>query len=268
MPRFPSLSLLNRARQMKKVLRRLTSGCLCPVCERRVENFAPVPAAFTENFEKYNYRFRNVPSETYNVSAYSCPRCNATDRDRLFALYLRRALPYRSLRADFSLLDIAPSKALSRYIKKNHQIVYRTADLMMKWVDDCVDITDMKMYSDTRFNAFICSHVLEHVSDDIKAMKELYRILKPGGWGITMVPIKANLEKVYEDRTKTTEAERWEHFGQGDHLRVYSRLGFIDRLQCVGFSVETIEMAYFGEADFKRCGISPNSVLYISHKPQ
>jgi len=138
----------------------------------------------------------------------------------------------------------------------------------MHGVDDCIDIMDMAIYAEDSFDALICSHVLEHVRDDIRAMAELYRVLKPGGWGIIMVPIEVGLEGVYEDPTKVTEAERWKHFGQGDHLRIYSREGFLARLESVGFKVLALGAGYFGQRRFHRCGISATSILYISEKPR
>jgi SAM-dependent methyltransferase len=125
----------------------------------------------------------------------------------------------------------------------------------------------MNMYADNSFDAFICSHVLEHVPDDGKAMAELHRILKPGGWGIAMVPIVIGFEGVYEDPTKTTEAERWQHFGQEDHVRVYSQKGFVGRLRVAGFEVQALPGDLFGKDKLKWCGIDPESVLYIVAKP-
>ena len=134
-------------------------------------------------------------------------------------------------------------------------------------VDDKVDVTDMKCYEDNSFDAFICSHVLEHIPDDLKAMSELFRVLKPGGWGITMVPINTAHRDIREDFTKTTEAERWQYFGQGDHVRVYSRAGFLGRLAQAGFRVRALGIQHFGAERFARHGISAGSVLYISDKP-
>jgi SAM-dependent methyltransferase len=136
----------------------------------------------------------------------------------------------------------------------------------MEAVDDKIDIMDMHIYKDNSVDIFLCSHVLEHVSDDRKAISELYRILKSGGWGIIMVPILLHLKDIYEDPSVTSEAERWKHFGQGDHLRTYSKEGFKGRLAEGGFRITELGIEYFGADTFEKCGIYPRSVLYIVEK--
>ena len=227
----------------------------------------PLSRHFLDRYEQFGFDCRNRRFETCNADAYACPCCGASDRDRLYALYLQKRFPPGSGDSQFRLLDIAPREALSAHIRRHYPVVYRTADLQMEGVDDRINIMDMGLYPSDSFDAFICSHVLEHVPDDMKAMAELCRILKPGGWGITMVPIEIGLDGVYEDPTKATEAERWKHFGQGDHVRMYSSRGFVNRLQRAGFTVLALGREYFGERDLQRHGIGMDSVLYVSGKP-
>jgi ubiquinone/menaquinone biosynthesis C-methylase UbiE len=89
----------------------------------------------------------------------------------------------------------------------------------------------------------ICSHVLEHVPDDIQALSEIYRVLKKGGVAILMAPINLGLEKSFEaEKDKHyTVSERWKYFGQDDHERLYSKNDFIQRIKSVGFNLEEIE---------------------------
>jgi predicted SAM-dependent methyltransferase len=164
------------------------------------------------------------------------------------------------------VLDIAPSRALRRYIKALRPKTYRTADLSMSGVDDVIEITDMACYEDNAFGAMICSHVLEHVLDDRKAMRELHRVLAPGGWAILMVPINLGLKEVCEDPTITNPGLRWKYFGQDDHVRFYSKNGFVERLAEAGFTVAQYDVEYFGESVFNRCGIAERSVLYVGSK--
>jgi dTDP-4-amino-4,6-dideoxygalactose transaminase/SAM-dependent methyltransferase len=240
----------------------------CPVCEDRVPRFSPLPEFYSRQLALHGSDLQISDFETCNSEAYQCPHCGGTDRDRLYALYLARALP-KSVAAqeNFKLLDIAPSAPLSNFIRRKFSICYRTADRFMKNVDDRVDITAMDLYAAGSFDAFICSHVLEHVEDDLKAIHELSRVLKPGGWGITMVPINVTLQDIRENPSYTTEAERWKHFGQGDHVRVYSRDGFVARLQKAGFVVRQFRQGNFENENFQRYGLSPTSVLYVVEKP-
>jgi SAM-dependent methyltransferase len=233
-----------------------------------VPRFSPLPEFYYSELLAHGSDLRIKDFETCNFEAYQCPHCGATDRDRLYALYLAERLPASTESPnDFSLLEIAPGSPLSRHIKSKYRIRYRTADLFMKNVDDVVDVTSMTCYPDASFDGFICSHVLEHVSDDRKAMSELLRVLKPGGWGIAMVPISLAITETQEDPAKTSESERWKYYGQGDHVRLYSRQGFVTRLEEAGFAVRPLGRGHFKPEVMARCGLSPASVLYIVEKP-
>jgi SAM-dependent methyltransferase len=236
----------------------------CSVCGGKSVELEPVPLSIFEELEKHEHVYSSFQYETCNLQHYSCSRCHASDRDRLYALYFRDALAQRT--DSLSILDIAPSGALTRFLKSYPQVRVRTADLNQRGVDDNIDITDMRIYADGLFDTFICSHVLEHIPDDIAAMKELYRVLKQGGWGIAMVPIHLGLEQPHEDPSIVEEGARWKYFGQGDHVRLYSKRAFVDRLASVGFAVEQLGRSHFGESVFERFGIHPRSVLYVVKK--
>src|SRR5437660_1672012 len=101
----------------------------CPACEQPVRRFAPLPDFYSRKLAEHGSDLRLEDFETCNFEAYQCPHCGATDRDRLYALYFASRLPQtRSDREKFSLLDIAPSSALSRHIRRKYGIRYRTAD--------------------------------------------------------------------------------------------------------------------------------------------
>lgn len=239
----------------------------CPVCSSPVKDFNRLPDYYYKNMDKYGYIFSLFQAETINRFQYSCPVCGASDRDRLYALYFQREMP--EFETGFRLLDIAPSGSLQNFIKTKYKnINYRSADSMMSGVDDVIDITQMDIYDDHSFDFFICSHVLEHIHDDRKAMGELYRVLKPGGKGIAMVPIMLSLESDYENPEITTPEGRWKHFGQDDHVRMYSKPGFINKLTSTGFVVNQLDINFFGSEIFNKHGIHPRSVLYIVEKPE
>ena len=251
-----------------KIFLNVGSKYYCPVCNNKVHKFIPLPDFYKENLEKYGYLYSFNDAETLNYSAYSCPHCNASDRDRLYALYVQKLLMEQSDTDDtnIAILEIAPSRPLSEMLKKTGKITLRTADLMMDGVDDRIDITDMNCYAEGAFDAFICSHVLEHVPDDLKALRELFRILKPGGWGILMVPIILTLDQIDEDPLVEDIGERWRRFGQDDHVRMYSRNGLVERAEDAGFIVRQYGQEYFGADIFKNYGISEKSILYVVEK--
>ncbi|MEW6107736.1 MAG: methyltransferase domain-containing protein [Nitrospirota bacterium] len=133
-------------------------------------------------------------------------------------------------------------------------------------VDDQIDIMDMKIYRDNSVDMFLCSHVLEHVGDDKKAIRELHRILKSDGCGIIMVPILLSLKDIYENPNITSEGDRWKHFGQKDHVRIYSKVGFVARLEESGFEVDQLGINYWGKDVYDKSGLTPQSVLYVVYK--
>jgi len=108
--------------------------------------------------------------------------------------------------------------------------------------------------------------VLEHVPDDRRAMAELFRVLKPGGFGIVMVPLVRGVDDTQESPDVNTDALRWKYYGSGDHLRQYGRRDFVQRLTAAGFKVDQLGMDYFGVEAFRRAGIAADSVLYVVRK--
>ncbi|OGW39039.1 MAG: hypothetical protein A2Y97_02315 [Nitrospirae bacterium RBG_13_39_12] len=243
----------------------------CPVCNTSIKHFNPLPEFYSDNLKKYGYRYRLEQAETLNYLEYSCPLCGASDRDRLYALYIKSYLANEKKDREIKIIEFAPSAPLSHFIRKlialtGENASYRTADMNMDSVDDKVDITDMSLYDDNMFDFFICSHILEHVSDDRKALHELYRILKPWGMGILMAPIVLGLTEIDEDPSIKEESEGWRRFGQYDHVRIYSKDGFMKRAKEVGFSIHQYGKEHFGEKIFTQSGISKQSILYVVEK--
>ncbi len=239
----------------------------CPVCGRPVPHFLPIPQVNLQPLDDHQCIHALTAVETQNWLAYTCPICGATDRDRLYFLYLQKRLGELDRSRRYRFIDFAPSALLTPPLRALPYLEYRTADLLRQDVDDPgVDLCHMPIYADGSVDIFLCSHMLEHVPDDRQALRELYRILKPGGWGILMAPIMLTLSEVYENPAYTSEADRIRHYGQADHVRMYSHDGFIARLKEAGFTVRALDQRDFGAAVFARHGISPRSVLYVVEK--
>lgn len=238
----------------------------CPVCLKRLANFGPISPYYQENRDKYGYPFTFDDLETMNAKQYVCLSCGASDRCRLYALYISQMMAQGAMHNNFALLDIAPSRPLQTFLRQIPNITYHSADKFMEDVDFQIDVTQMDEIPSNSYDMFICSHVLEHVDDDRKALSELFRILKPGGYGILMVPIVLKLQEIDEAPTILDEPTRWRRFGQHDHVRVYSKDGFMQRIQEAGFTLQTYSVEHFGEDVFRECGISLKSVLYVGSK--
>jgi len=108
---------------------------------------------------------------------------------------------------------------------------------------------------------------LEHVEDDHQAMRELYRVLRTGGWGIVQVPLRNANQETYEDFTITDPKERQKHFGQYDHVRWYG-MDYFTRLADAGFEVETLYYSrQFSTEEQKRFGLIADEILPVVRKP-
>jgi SAM-dependent methyltransferase len=162
-----------------------------------------------------------------------CPRCASLERHRLLQLYVaeRTELPT----GDLSVLHFAPEYELQRYLRAQPGLRHRSADIDSPLADDQVDIMDLP-YDDESFDVVICLHVLEHVADDRRAMRELARVLVPGGKAIVMCPVDDSRAETLEDPSVVTPEDRARVFGQFDHVRLYGR-DFGDRLAEAGFDV-------------------------------
>lgn len=237
----------------------------CPVCESAVKDLLPLPSEYYKNLERYGMVYNYDQLETLNHSKYRCPVCLSNDRDRLYTLYLKNFFKTAENKK-YNLVDFGPSLGFSNWLKRQDQIKYRSADLFKEDVDDKVDITDMQIYKDGQFDLFICSHILEHVKDPNKALSELFRITSKGGWGIIMVPLVKGLEDTQEDPAHTTDEERWKYYFQNDHLRLFGKADFINKIEQAGFVVDQLGIDFFGEKKIKTSAISKSSVLFIAKK--
>jgi len=166
-----------------------------------------------------------------------CPRCYSIDRERLIYLFLSQKTNIFSEKT--RLLHIAPRPSLRKIFNKSKNIEYFKGDKFEEgyhYSKDVIelDITKLKFENDF-FDIIICNHVLEHIPDDLQAINELYRVLKPGGFAILQVPLSLKLEKTYEVKTDTAQ-ERKKLFGQSDHYRIYAK-DFINKLESCNFNV-------------------------------
>jgi SAM-dependent methyltransferase len=155
-----------------------------------------------------------------------------------------------------TMLHIAPETFFETRFRNHLGQSYITADLLDPNAMVKMDVTDIQ-FPDMLFDVVFCSHVLEHIHDDRKAIKEFFRVLKSGGWAIILVPIMS--DRTFEDPTVTDSAERFRLFGQKDHVRVYGP-DFYYRLQDAGFDVKVIFVdELFSKPDQTRLGLSAAS---------
>lgn len=183
-----------------------------------------------------------------------CPNCGSIGRDRSLWFLLN----HKYLKQDISVLDFSPSRPLQRKLNKISGINYNSTDKSGNFIADfSFDITNIAV-EDESFDLIICYHILEHVIDDLKAMKELSRVLKNDGYCLIQTPFKEG--DIFEDNSVTSKKEREKFFGQDDHVRIYSVNGLKDRLERCGFNVRVTEINKTNDA--AKYGLkSPERVL-------
>ncbi|MGB2502355.1 MAG: class I SAM-dependent methyltransferase [Flavobacteriaceae bacterium] len=160
-----------------------------------------------------------------------CPGTLSLERHRLLWLYLERKTSF--LDDSIKVLHVAPEQVFYKKFKSFSHWDYTTTDLFSPLADVKADLCNLPFESNT-YDLILCNHVLEHIPDDEKAIKEIYRILKPRGTAILQVPLNENRNTTFEDNSIEDPKERARIFGQYDHVRIYGK-DYYDRLKSVGF---------------------------------
>lgn len=163
------------------------------------------------------------------------PSTFSLERHRLLWLFLKTTDFFK---ANKKVLHFAPEQAFFNRFKKMKNLDYVTTDLNSPLADVKADICNLP-FEDNTFDFILCNHVLEHINDDIKAIKELYRVMKPGGSGVFQIPLNNKLKTTFSDDSIINKNERSKIFGQYDHVRVYG-MDYFDKLNSCGFRVRKI----------------------------
>ncbi|WP_179343858.1 class I SAM-dependent methyltransferase [Winogradskyella ursingii] len=165
------------------------------------------------------------------------PSTLSLERHRLLWLYLKNETDF--FKANKRLLHFAPEQCFLNRFRNLENLDYTTTDLNSPIADVKADICNLP-FEDNSFDIILCNHVLEHIPDDTKAMQELYRVMRKGGYGIFQIPQDLNRDSTFEDDSITDKKERTKIFGQYDHVRIYGQ-DYFDKLRSVGFKVEEVD---------------------------
>lgn len=230
----------------------------CCMCEARIGRFLPYRGGW-QDAPAMLRAFQVVGSDLDN---YLCPVCGCHDRERHLLLYLRGAGLLDSLRQR-AVLHFAPEARLRTFIEAAHPARYCLADLFPNGPDiERIDLLNIP-YDASTFDMVIANHVLEHVSDDRRALCEIRRVLKPGGYAILQTPYSALLESTLCDPGVRSDSARLQVYGQEDHVRLFGRDIFA-RIASVGF---VSKVAQHGQAlptiDAGRYGVNPREPLFL-----
>lgn len=214
----------------------------CPICGSRYRHFLP--------YGRINPRPNAL-----------CPNCLSLERHRLIWLYLRERTHFFQKKLD--VLHVAPEPCFMKRFEKQHGDNYITADIESPLAKVKMDIHQIP-FPENHFDVVLCNHVLEHVQNDIKAMSEIHRVLKPGGFAILQVPFFSPVpEKTFEDNSITGAREREKAFGQDDHVRKFGK-DYPQRIEKAG--LKAMPENFGTTIDASKYGITANEVLYKAVK--
>jgi SAM-dependent methyltransferase len=217
------------------------SSVTCPICEKSFSKFLP--------YGRINPRPNAL-----------CPNCQSLERHRLIWLYLKEKTDF--FNRDQHILHIAPEACFIKRFEVRHGDRYITADIESPLAKVKMDIHKIPFPENT-FDVVLCNHVLEHVNDDLQAMREIRRVLRPGGFAILQVPFFSPVsEKTVEDPSITDPKERERLFGQDDHVRKYGT-DYSTRLERAG--LKAVEEPFVNEKSDQeryRYGLVKGEIIY------
>lgn len=239
---------------LKKIFKLVLNTIPRPVLIQ-LSYFARPILAFTMRGDRYEDPIDNKTFSKFLPYGYENPRENvlspstlSLERHRLLWLFLKNETDF--FKKQLKVLHFAPEQAFYKRFRELENLDYTTTDLNSPLADIKADICNLP-FLDNSYDVILCNHVLEHIPDDTKAMEELFRILKPGGWGILQIPQDLNRPFTFEDNSITDKKERAKIFGQYDHVRIYGR-DYFDKLRTIGFKVS--------EIDYSQTNLSPKEV--------
>lgn len=233
--------------------------CKCPFCGKISDKMKPI-GIDNPTIKKYH-----IIGAGKRLAG--CPYCGATDRERLVYTYLKHELNIYS-KPQTKILHIAPEMIIANQFVKHLFTNYACGDFYAEgqhaeYSKEFVKYMDVQNlpFANNSFDLIICNHVLEHVSDEKKAMQELYRVLEKNGIAILQVPFSPVLETTISDPTIIDKDILEKRFGQKDHVRLFGK-DYKAKLESCGFRVQEIKL----QRKYPKYGLNPKEILFVGRK--
>ena len=212
----------------------------CYVCGKTLGRFTKFKGGLAY-FPEWIVKLDMIGSDVEN---FGCPYCHCIDRERHLFMYFDKLKVWDSIKGSH-ILHFAPEPNLSKRIEGHAPANYVRGDLFpANPTIRKIDATAID-FPDACFDIVLANHVLEHIPDYTRAIREVYRVLRPGGFAILQTPFSKRLQKNFEDQGINTEDLRLYFYAQRDHVRVFSEHEFLQSLQEAGFA-----LAFAKHADF------------------
>ena len=251
-------------RKTRRLLNGLGRSRLCCVCGNSFFRFSKYRGGWN-NFSAY---LHNVKWTGSDFDQFWCPFCRSHDRERHLILFFDKLGVWEKM-AGASVLHFAPEKWVANRIEACRPKRYVKGDLVpVREGIEKIDVTDIP-FAAASFDWVLCNHVLEHVPNDVRALRELWRVLKPGGIAVLQTPFASGLEKTLEIPSEVdTDAKRLEFYGQEDHIRLYGR-DLFDRIRAAGFQLDLKKhVECLPDIDAIHYGVNRHEPLFLCVKTE
>ena len=189
----PIFPIANKIRLFFLKFKYAGNDVVCSCCKSSFREFAP----FGDNRRKNAW----------------CPNCESLERHRLLWMYFENKTSIYDKK--LKLLHVAPETVFFKKFIKQINIEYYPVDIFPHLYPKgttYLNILDHEI-PDNSFDVIICNHVFQYIEDDKTAIENIYKLMKPGGWGIMQVPINGKTQKTYEDASIKDPLERLKAFG-------------------------------------------------------
>ncbi len=249
--------------KIKLIFNKIGKKRKCYVCGNTFNYFSKYGGG-TKNIPEFHKRLNIVGSDIDN---FGCPYCSSHDRERHIFMFFD-AIELWTKIPNSQILHFAPERNLPKKIESLNPLKYIKADYNPKQENiEKIDATDI-IFNNETFDFVICNHVLEHVPNYLKAMEEIYRVLKPGGIAILQTPFSKILSQNFEEKNINSDEQRLFFYGEKDHYRIFSEQNFYDDLEKIGFKLKIIKNSdFFNDKSSFYFGINKKEDLIQVIKP-
>ena len=258
---FHAISTVQRA--SSRIVARTSFGARrrCSICERQVQRFLPYRGGWAD----VPPLIRQLDVVGSDVENFECPVCGCHDRERHLLMYLK-ASDLLPLMQGARILHFAPEHHLQRFIRAATPVEYVLGDLYPSRPEiQQIDLQAIQ-YPENHFDFILANHILEHVQDDVRALREIYRVLRINGHAILQTPYSSVLAHAFEDAGIQTEQARLHAYGQEDHRRLYGR-NIIEHFENSGLrSLVKTHVQLLPDIDPDQLGINPAEPFFLFKK--
>jgi SAM-dependent methyltransferase len=244
-------------RKIHLIYCQIGSNKKCYICNKKLGRFTK----FRGGWKNVTLWIKNIELVGSDVDNFGCPFCYSNDRERHLFMFFDKLNLWDKMK-NATILHFAPEVCLTKKIEKYAPLKYIKADLFPSNNEiEKIEATEIP-YKDSTFDFLIFNHILEHIPDYMKALKEIYRVLKPNGIAILQTPYSKLLQNNFEDEGINTDKLRLFFYGQEDHVRIFSEKQFIKALKDSGFILEISKHAdFFSDKDSVYFGVNKHEDL-------